>query len=76
MKVLDVATLKTFLAIRKDMRALYDRFSAQEISRADAAELANIAGKAAKIEQLRIAGIALDRSLKEHTTTRALLDQS
>lgn len=45
---------KTLDDIQNDMSELYERLKANEVQREDAAELANIAGKYLKAEQLKL----------------------
>ncbi len=47
--------MKTLDQIQNDMSELYERLKAGEVQREDAAELANIAGKYLKAEQLKLA---------------------
>lgn len=47
--------MKTLDDVKSDMSALYDEFKSGSVKREDAAELANIAGKYLKAEQLELA---------------------
>ena len=51
-------------AIGNDMRNLYDKLLSGEIELKTAAELANIAGKNLKVEQLKLAGEIFAESVK------------
>lgn len=55
--------MKTLIDVQNEMGLLYQKYKAKEIERADAAEMANIAGKWLKAEQLKIANRSLDLQL-------------
>jgi len=55
--------MKTLDDIKNDMSTLYDELRAGKVERVDAAELANIAGKYLKAEQLQLARDIFEKEL-------------